>query len=304
MVRPIVIAGATGMMGRKVAAALVAQGAKPRLMVRGGAGHPKAASLSPLVEQGAEIVDAEIGDPESLVRAVNGVTVIVSTLQGGPEVIVDGQRALAEAGLKAGVERIFPSDFSVDFRQIADEEHLFLGWRRQGDRAIAAIGLAQTNVFNGAFTDMLLEPFLGLIDWETNQVAFWGDADQPYDFTTTDDTAAFVAAAALDPDAPIGGFEIVGETASPRQIAEIAGHIAGRPFALQPLGSLDDLDAEIGRRQQQAPTDPMVWAGLQYHRVMANGRGKIHQPMNARYKQVRPEGIGDFLRRALAHPKG
>ena len=273
MSRTVLIAGATGMMGRKIAAALQARGAAPRLMARGGAAHPKAAALASLVAQGAVIVDADVSDPESLGRAVDGVDVIVSALQGGPEVIVDGQRALAEAGLKVGVERIFPSDFSVDFRRIADEEHVFLGWRRQGDAAIAVVGLPQTNTFNGAFTDMLLEPFLGLIDWDKDQVAFWGDADQPYDFTTTNDTAAYVAAAALDPNVPVGGFEIVGEAAGPRQLAAIAGRVTGRPFALHPLGSLDDLDAEIARRQQSAPDNPIAWAGLQYHRAMATGRG-------------------------------
>ena len=304
MSRTVLIAGATGMMGRKIAAALQIHGIKPRLMVRGGAAHPKTATLASLVAQGAVVVDADVSDPQSLERAVNGVDVIVSALQGGPEVIVAGQRSLSEAGLKAGVERIFPSDFSVDFRRIDDEEHLFLGWRRQGDAAIAAVGLPQTNTFNGAFTDMLMEPFLGLIDWRKDQVAFWGDADQPYDFTTTDDTAAYVAAASLDPNAPVGGFEIIGETASPNQLAAIAGRVTGRPFALHQLGSLDDLDTEIARRQQSAPDDPMVWAGLQYHRVMATGRGKIHAPQNARYPDVRPESIAGFLNRVMARSDG
>ena len=304
MSRTMLIAGATGMMGRKIAAALLSRGAKPRLMVRGGAANPKAADLQPLVAQGAVVVDADVANPESLAQAVDGVDVIVSALQGGPDVIVDGQRALAEAGLKAGVARMFPSDFSVDFRRIADEEHIFLGWRRQGDAAIAAVGLPQTNTFTGAFTDMLWQPFLGLIDWEKNHVAYWGDADQPYDFTTTDDTAAYVAAAALDPTAPDGGFEVIGETASPRQLAEIASGVTGRAFALHSLGSLDDLDAEIARRQQAAPADPMAWAGMQYHRTMATGRGKIQTPMNARYPDVQPERIGAFLTRTSAPRAG
>lgn len=218
MTRTVLIAGATGMLGHKIAAALQARGARVRLMVRGGQAHPKAAALQPLIANGAELVDADVANPASLARAVPGAHVIVSALQGGPDVIVDGQRALADAGLAAGVARIFPSDFSVDFRSMADEEHVFLGWRRQGDAAIATVGLPQTNTFNGAFTEMLLEPFLGLIDWQQHRVAFWGDADQPYDFTTTDDTAVYVAAAAIDPDAPTGALGVVGEVASPRQL--------------------------------------------------------------------------------------
>lgn len=68
-------------------------------------------------------------------------------------------------------------------------------------------------------------PLLGLIDWERDAVAYWGDADQDYDFTTTDDTAAYVAAAALDDDAPDGAFEIVDD-------------VFVQPYELEHFGSL------------------------------------------------------------------
>lgn len=32
---------------------------------------------------------------------------------------------------------------------------------------------------------------------------------------------------------------------------------------------------------------------------MANGRGKIHGRMNARYPEIVPEGVADFLTRSL-----
>lgn len=299
MTKAVLIAGATGMMGRKIAEAALVRGGATRLMVRGGEDHPKADSLRPMLARGAEIVDADVARPETLVAAVRGVGVIVSALQGGPDVIIKGQRALAEAGKAAGVRRIFPSDFSVDFRELAPEEHVWLAIRKQGDIAIAEVGLPQTNTFNGAFSEMLMEPFLGLIDWDRDAVAYWGDADQDYDFTTTDDTAAYVAAAALDDDAPEGAFEIVGDVASPRKLAQIVTQVTRRTFSLDRLGDLVELDAEIARRQAAAPDDPFQWAGLQYSRAMANGRGKIHGRMNARYPEIVPEGVAGFLTRAL-----
>lgn len=296
----VLVAGATGMMGSKIAAAVLERGGTVRLLVRGGRNNAKFTELEPLVGRGAEIMDADVTDPVSLKAPLQGVDVIVSALQGGPDVIVDGQRALAQAGVEARVRRIFPSDFSVDFRGLADEEHVFLTWRRHGDAAIATTDLPQTNTFNGAFTEMLLEPFLGLVDWDGGRVSFWGEPDQLYDFTTTDDVAAYVAAAALDPNTPDGAFQVSGEEASPRQLVDIAGSVAGKPFALHCLGSLDDLDAEIVRRQAEAPEDPMVWAGLQYHRAMASGRGKLKRIANARYPNIRPMSIGAFLGQARA----
>jgi hypothetical protein len=77
--------------------------------------------------------------------------------------------------------------------------------------------------------------------------------------------------------------------------------VIGGPFALDRLGSLEDLDAEIARRQADAPDDPMVWAGLQYHSAMASGRGKLKDISNVRYPEVQPTSIADFLSRTRAY---
>lgn len=246
----------------------------------------------------ARLLDADVAKPETLSGAVDGVDIIISALQGGPDVIVAGQEALAEAGKAAGVSRIFPSDFSVDFTGIEDEEHIFLGWRRQGDRAIAEVGLAQTNTFNGAFTEMLLEPFLGLIDWERAEITYWGDPDQLFDFTTTDDVARYVAAAALANEVPQGAFRVIGEAVSPRDLTAIAERIEGQPFSLRHLGSLQDLDAAIAKAQTKEPQNPMAWAELQYHRAMASGAGKIDDPTNDVFPGISAIGVEEFLRAA------
>ena len=300
MTKNVLIAGATGMMGKKLAREVLARGGRARLMVREDKSDPKISALGSLLAQGAEIVTGDVTKPQTLAAAMGGVDVIVSALQGGPDVIVDGQRALAEAGKAAGVQRIFPSDFSVDFREIPLEDHIWLAYRKRGDAAILKTGLPQTNTFNGAFTEMLLEPFLGMIAWDEAEVRFWGDADQLYDFTTTDDTARFVAAAALDDQTPDGGFEIIGEEASPRRLGQIASDVTGRQFALAYQGDLGQLNAEITRLQAVSPDDPLQWAGLQYARAMASGRGKLHHPANARYNDIKPRNIASFLREALA----
>lgn len=291
----VLVAGATGWLGQQIAAELLNRGAQVRLMARGGAAHAKAQDLAVLVARGAEIVDANVGAPETLDAAVRSVEVIVSALQGGPDVIIDGQAALAAAGLRAGVRRMFPSDFAVDFRNIADGDHLFLSWRKAGDAAIAALGMPQTNTFNGAFTEMLMQPFFGLMNLPSGEVAYWGDADEPYDFTTTADTARFVAAAALDHATPPGPLQIAGDTLSPRQLAQVASKAFGKAFTLNRLGDLDDLNAEIARRQATAPKDPTAWAGLQYHRAMASGSGKLRAIDNARFPDIQPTTIDAYL---------
>ena len=298
MAKTILVAGASGWLGRKIANAVLDAGGEVRLLLRGGADHPKAKDLAALVDRGAGIVSGDVTDPGTLPEALEGVSVIVSALQGGPEIMVDGQRNLAEAGKATGAERIFPSDFAVDFTTIPVEDHLFLGWRKLGHAAISETGLAQTNTYNGAFTEMLRQPFFGLVDWESARVTHWGAADQPYDFTTTDDTARYVAAAALSETPVDGPFRVAGDTKSPAEIASIAGYVAERPFDLVQLGDVPALRAMIEKLRAESPDNPYGWVGLQYHLAMASGAGKLTGLANDHFPSVAPASVEAFLRQS------
>lgn len=288
----ILLIGAGGWLGQQVFAELRRANVPVRVILRGGAAHPKASALA---ELGGEIVAGDITDPGALEVATQGIHTILSTVWGGPDVIVDGQVALAAAGRRNGAARIFMSDYSVRFDGITEAEHLFLSWRAQANAAVAELGLNQVNPLNGAFMEMLERPFFGLIDWERHAVSYWGDADQPYQFTMTGDVAAYVAAAARDRNLPAGALEIVGDVASPAELATLATEATEKPFNLECLGSVEALVAEIERRKAQSPADPRQWAGLQYHRLMASGDGFLHNPQNGSYPGIRTTPIRAFL---------
>lgn len=292
MSQPILLVGAGGWLGQQVLVELRRAGAGVRVLLRGGENHPKASRLT---AAGGEVIAGDLADPNSLLRATQHVRTIISTVQGGPDVIIEGQAALAHAGKQNGAARIFTSDYSVRLDGVTESEHLFLGWRARARAAVAVSGLAQVNPLNGAFMEMLTQAFFGLIDWKSRAVTYWGDPDQLYQFTTTGDVAAYVAAAALDPNLAHGAFEIVGDTASPRMLAALAQEATGAPFELKSLGDLAALDAEIARRTALAPTDPSTWAGLQYHRLMANGAGWLHSPQNMRFGGIQPVSIRQWL---------
>jgi hypothetical protein len=70
-------------------------------------------------------------DIESLRPAVKGVDTIVSCVQGGPDVIVEGQTNLLKVAVEAGVKRFYPSDYSYYFVNTPDgkqpmEEYTYL----------------------------------------------------------------------------------------------------------------------------------------------------------------------------------
>ena len=286
--RTVCIVGASGWLGRKIADALDARGAQLVLALRGGRDHPGAPRLAGLVGRGARIVAADVTRPETLGAAVEGVDVVVSAVQGGRDVVVEGQLALAKAAFDAGVTRMLPSDYCVDHRQVDRTQNIFLGLRREADEAIGGAGMPQTNMLCGAFLDLLAlslheDPFFGLVDWERWQVRFWGDADRSYDFTLTDDVADATAEVALDPHAEEGAFNVVGTRASPRELASLVGRLAGREVGLHRLGDLQELHAEIRRRQDIAPSDPTQWGGLQFHALMASGACGVGPSQHGRY---------------------
>lgn len=299
----VLVVGATGWLGRQVTDEVAAAGGRARVGLRNGTAHPQAAELQSI--DGVEVVELDLTQPDTLPAAVEGTDVVVSVIQGGPDLLVDGQAALARAAYAAGVRRFFPSDFAVDFTQIPAADHLFFAWRRQAQEAIAATGMAQTNTYNGAFAEMLLpQPMFVLTDWRNAEINYWGSPDQVYDFTATADVARYVAAAALDPEAPDGPFRLAGGSESPAGLAAAAEQVAGRAFRLTQLGTLDELTDEIDRQQAKSPQDPNDWVGLQYFRSMASGAGQLRHLDNARYPQIHPTGVPEFLAQHQSGSRG
>ncbi len=111
--------------------------------------------------------------------ATDGVDVVVSAVQGGYDVIVDGQVALAEAAAGNGVRRILPSDYALDLFKATPGEHFNFDLRRQADEAIAGTGLEHVHVLNGAFMDGFVGSYGGRLDHAGRTATYWGNGERP-----------------------------------------------------------------------------------------------------------------------------
>jgi nucleoside-diphosphate-sugar epimerase len=286
----IFVAGAGGQLGGQIVQALVDQGTPVRALVRRGTGEEKKAALR---DGGVELVEGDITDPAGqLAEAVGDAAIVISAVQGGPDVIVDGQSNLVRAAEKAGVQRFIPSDFAVDLTKLDDGDNFMIDWRRQAAARYADTSLDVVSVLNGAFYEVMTG-FMGLIDWEQGTVSHWGDPDQPLDLTSVADTAAYTAAVALDP-AATGTLRFAGEVMSMRQFHEAVQHGSGRTLRLRHLGTADDLRTEIAR-QAALTQNPFDYVALQYQWCMVSGKAKFDSLDNARYPQVRPVPLTDFV---------
>ena len=289
MTQTILLAGATGMLGGRIANHLLnTSDARLRLLVR----SVNEARLKPLLDRGAEVVEGDLADPASLDRATQGVDVIVSAVQGGPDIIVDGQAALAAAGKRNGARRILPSDFALDLFKATPGEHAAFDARRTADERIAATGLEQVNILQGGFMEMFL-PGRGAIDLDAGTVSFFGDGNRLIEITSVEDTARMAARVAADPAAPAGKFAIAGDRITFRKAGEIVAEVTGRPVRPVSMGSEADL------RAMMTGADPKKRVMLAYLLYMTSGQTALTDLRNERYPDIKLETFAEFAARSL-----
>ncbi|OAH50409.1 NmrA family NAD(P)-binding protein [Microbacterium oleivorans] len=281
MTTTVLVAGATGDLGSRIARELLQHDVQLRVLTRPG--NSTAAdhfSDDPRVE----IVTADYADHDALVAAASGADVVVSAVSGTRPVIVDAQRALLAAAVAAGVPRFIPSDYSADYRRLTPGTNRNLELRREFAADLDAAPIQATSVLNGVFTELLAGQ-APMILRDRKRVLYWSSADQVLDVTTKDDTARTVALVALDADAP-RVVEVAGDRVTARQVAELATELSGKTFTLQWAGTTGTLSAmaAVGRRLSRDPEDTFpAWQGMQYFVSMFSGEAELHHVDNDRY---------------------
>ena len=288
------LVGATGMFGSRIAHHLVNQpDARVRLLVRREQSSGNRAALESILRSGAEIVEGDLASRVSLDRAIQGVDVIVSAAQGGSEVIIDGQVALAEAGRHNGVRRILPSDYALDLFKANKGEHPLFDLRRAADERIADAGIEHVHVLQGAFMEMF-RPGAGVIG-EDGVVRFWGDGTQPIDTTSVEDTARIVARIALDRDVRSGKFAFAGARISILDAAKTVEIQTGRRLEHRSLGSEADLRVALAEAKDDLQTAIM----LAYQLTMLTGQMALGGLQNGRYPDFELERFDQFAARTM-----
>jgi nucleoside-diphosphate-sugar epimerase len=289
----IVVAGATGNLGGRIARALLDRGASVRALVRHETAPDK---LERLQKLGVTIASVDYSHASEVTPACLGASCVVSALQGLRDVIVETQTSLLDAAIKAGVPRFIPSDYSIDFTTFPAGENRNLDLRRDFHKRLDQTSISATTIWCGAFADMLTGQ-MPLILFRLHRVLYWGNANQRMDFTTMDDTAAFTASAALDPSTP-RFLRIAGDQLSARELAVVASEVTGEKFRLFRAGGLGTLGMLIKVARTFAPGEKDLfpaWQGMQYMRNMFDGRAKVQPLDNDRYPSIRWTTARDVL---------
>jgi uncharacterized protein YbjT (DUF2867 family) len=294
---PVVLAGATGALGLLIAHFLRQRGASVRALVRPESSHK--AEAESLRLQGVEVVEVDFNNLADLTRACTGAACVVSALSGLRKIIVETQTRLLEAAVAAGVPRFIPSDFSADFTNLPEGSNRNFDLRREFQRRLDKAPIQATSILNGMFMDLLTGE-APVVLAGPRRVVYWGEADQPLDFTTMMNTAEYTAAAALDPGTP-RYLRVAGEVASIRDLRAAASAATGQDYKLFRVGGLGLLAGMIKVTRALLPAQEEVfppWQGMQYLHNMLSGQAKLREPLdNARYPGIRWTQVREVLKK-------
>ena len=295
----VLVVGSTGMLGTKIVNALLDKGeTKVRAMVRPGSYEKddKKKDIDAMKDKGATIVEGDLMKPDTLLSVCQDIDVVVSAV-GNNQVTVPGQKNAIDAAKQQGVKRFIPSDFSVDYRKLDYGDNDNLDMRKQVLEHLLASGLEHTLILNGAFMDIIPTPFMPQFDLENSIFKYWGDGETPMDFTTTEDTAKYVAEAVSDRELTNTALEVAGEILTMKQLKSAYEEATGKKLEEQHLGSVEELKNWIENKKQTADS-PLEYIPQQYEYAMVSGKGKLNNIQNSRYPHIKPLTVKQYIQQA------
>ena len=292
----VLIIGVTGMLGNQIASAILDKGEMTvKALVRSN--NSKQDKLKPLQERGMTLVEGDLLSLPSLLKACEGVDAIVSAVSGSEEMAVTEQLNLIEAAAAKKVRRMIPSDYSVDYRKLDWGDNYNLDMRKKVFSALESSQIDYTLILNGCFTEVLFGSFLNVFDLTAGTLNYWGDGNTPFDTTTTNDTAKFIAEAIADPTMANKALQIAGDIITMKQLLETYQNVTGKTLIANQLGSVEELTAWIEKTKAVA-NSPYEYLPQQYLFTMVSGKGKLDNIANSQYPQIAVSSVGEYIRQA------
>lgn len=223
----ILIVGASGRLGSKVAEQLFAQGKAVRAMTR------TPLNLAHLKQQRAEVVSGDLRNSASLLSACQGVEQVVAAAHAlvgkgdnNPQTVDDaGNRELIDAAKAAGVKHFI----FVSVRDASPDSPLeFFRIKYRTEEYLRASGLDFTILRPSAFMDLWAE-LIGQPLVERGKTTIFGRGTNPINFVAVEDVARFVGIALEDVRARNRVIEVGGpENLTLNQLAEFFERTSGR----------------------------------------------------------------------------
>jgi NADH dehydrogenase len=226
----VLLVGATGQLGARIARELLSRRIKVRALVR-----PSSPSGS-LRRMGAEIVAGDLKDPSSLAIACAGADTVITTAntarRGGGDTVdsVDraGTRALVDAARDGGAGHfVYMSVYGASPASPVP----FLAAKGESEQHLRGSGLAWTILAADAFMESWPGTIVGARVLAGQPVVIVGEGRRRHSYIAEHDVAQFVVAATTDPAARNRHLAIGGPAAhSWRDVIATYERVLGAPI--------------------------------------------------------------------------
>jgi uncharacterized protein YbjT (DUF2867 family) len=190
-----------------------------------------------------KVIGVDYKNHEQLLQALAGIEVIVSALNSVPAIHIDP--LLAQAGRKAGVRRIFPSEYTLDL--LHPEAVKLMGFshpRLQHAQAFEELSatndtISSTTLVSGIFVDLAMKGHHGNYDVQNKTATLFDNGEVPATGCSADFIAANIVAALKMPEEATKNKRIyIAEVKyTGRQILEALEEVTGTKFKVSNVPS-------------------------------------------------------------------
>lgn len=223
--RVIVVTGATGRQGGAVARQLLADGWQVRALTRKARGDP----ARKLAAAGAELVEADMGEPATLTPAFEGAYGVYSVqnfMVGGLEAEVTQGRNVADAAKAAGVQHLVHGSAGTGYETGVGSWDSKLAVRDY----MRDLGLPVTELRPMAFMELMTDKafFPPVSAWHLMPKLM--GTDRPVVWISVEDLGAITARVFADPDRFLGAdIPLAADVRSITECREIWREVMGKP---------------------------------------------------------------------------
>ena len=189
----LLVVGATGSLGGKIALRLLKSPRPVRVLVR------PSSDATTLRQAGAEIVTGDLGDGASLEAACRGIDVVVTTATASrrPEASIDdvdrdGNLRLIDAARRAAVRHFI---FTSTALASPDSPVPLFRAKAASEAALRGSGMAWTILHANAFMDVWFPTLIEMPLLSGEPVTLVGESRRRHSFVAEDDVASFAVAA-------------------------------------------------------------------------------------------------------------